>query len=87
MPELPDVAVYIESLASKARGQVLKRLRILNPFVLRSALPPRAAAMAIESLVDGLISNWLMEPLSFDLVRVGEQGIDAYLRGLSGGAR
>lgn len=55
--------------------------------LLRSALPPRAAAMAMESLVDGLITNWLLEPLSFDLVRVGEQAIDAYLRGLAAGAR
>jgi formamidopyrimidine-DNA glycosylase len=40
MPELPDVTVYIESLAAKVRGQVLKRVRILNPFVLRTAVPP-----------------------------------------------
>lgn len=51
--------------------------------LLRSTLPPRAAAMGMESLVDGLITNWMLEPLSFDLVRVGEQAIDAYLRGLS----
>ncbi|NRF69403.1 formamidopyrimidine-DNA glycosylase [Aquincola sp. S2] len=44
MPELPDVTVYIESLAAKARGQVLKRLRILNPFLLRTALPPISQA-------------------------------------------
>lgn len=55
--------------------------------LLRSTLPPRAAAMAMESLVDGLITNWLLEPLSFDLVRVGEQAIDAYLRGLAADAR
>lgn len=54
--------------------------------LLRSTLPPRTAAMAMESLVDGLITNWLLEPLSFDLVRVGEQAIDAYLRGLSADA-
>jgi formamidopyrimidine-DNA glycosylase len=44
MPELPDVTVYIESLADKVRGQVLKRVRILNPFVLRTAVPPISAA-------------------------------------------
>ena len=52
--------------------------------LLRSLLPPRAAALGIESLVDGLTTNWMLDPLSFDLVRVGEQAIDAYLRGLSG---
>lgn len=44
MPELPDVTVYIESLAAKVRGQVLKRVRILNPFLLRTALPPISSA-------------------------------------------
>lgn len=40
MPELPDITVYVESLAAKVRGDRLDRLRLLNPFVLRTALPP-----------------------------------------------
>lgn len=48
----------------------------------RSALPARAAAQGVEALVDGLISNWMIDPQAFDLVRVGEQALDAYLRGL-----
>ena len=40
MPELPDIAVYIERLQAKLQGQVLRRLRVLNPFVLRTAVPP-----------------------------------------------
>ena len=36
----------------------------------------------MQSLIDGLISNWMIEPEAFDLVRVGEQAIDAYLLGL-----
>ena len=40
MPELPDVAVYVERLAARAVGQVLRRVQLLNPFVLRTALPP-----------------------------------------------
>lgn len=39
MPELPDITVYIERLAAKAQGQTLQRMRLLNPFVLRTALP------------------------------------------------
>lgn len=50
---------------------------------LRSSLPSRAAAMGMESLVDGLITNWMLDPQAFDLVRAGEQAIDAYLRGLA----
>ncbi len=44
MPELPDIAVYIEHLESRLVGQTLERMRLLNPFVLRSVTPPTAAA-------------------------------------------
>jgi formamidopyrimidine-DNA glycosylase len=42
MPELPDITVYVERLAAKATGQVLQRVQLLSPFVLRTALPPIA---------------------------------------------
>jgi formamidopyrimidine-DNA glycosylase len=44
MPELPDVTVYIERAQAKLQGQVLRRIRIANPFLLRTALPPIASA-------------------------------------------
>ena len=44
MPELPDITVYTERLQALAGGQPLRRLRVLNPFVLRSALPPISEA-------------------------------------------
>ncbi len=40
MPELPDVAVYIERLNAFIGGQRLERVRLASPFVLRSADPP-----------------------------------------------
>ena len=44
MPELPDIAVYGEALTREIAGAVLQRVRILNPFLLRTAVPPIAAA-------------------------------------------
>lgn len=44
MPELPDLAVYLDRLQSKVVGRTLQRVRILNPFVLRTAVPPIAGA-------------------------------------------
>jgi formamidopyrimidine-DNA glycosylase len=44
VPELPDVTVYVERLQSRLVGQRLVRLRLLNPFVLRSVAPAPAAA-------------------------------------------
>jgi len=39
MPELPDITVYIERLQALVQGHVLQRVRVLNPFVLRTAVP------------------------------------------------
>jgi len=44
VPELPDITVYIDHLESRLVGQTLERVRLLNPFVLRSVTPPIAAA-------------------------------------------
>ncbi|HUL91653.1 MAG TPA: DNA-formamidopyrimidine glycosylase family protein [Burkholderiales bacterium] len=44
MPELPDVTVYVERLEDRLAGRTLERLRLLNPFVLRSVNPPIASA-------------------------------------------
>jgi formamidopyrimidine-DNA glycosylase len=42
MPELPDITVYIEHLESRIIGQMLEKLEIAKPFVLRTFDPPVA---------------------------------------------
>ncbi|HEX6104107.1 MAG TPA: DNA-formamidopyrimidine glycosylase family protein [Gemmatimonadales bacterium] len=44
MPELPDVVVYLECLQPRILGRVLERVRIVNPFVLRTHQPPIGTA-------------------------------------------
>jgi formamidopyrimidine-DNA glycosylase len=44
MPELPDITVYVESLEQRILGSRLVRLRLNNPFLLRTAVPPIASA-------------------------------------------
>jgi formamidopyrimidine-DNA glycosylase len=44
MPELPDITVYVERLGAKLQGATLLRVRLLNPFLLRTALPPIVSA-------------------------------------------
>jgi len=39
VPELPDIVVYIEALERRIKGSVLERVRIANPFLLRTAMP------------------------------------------------
>ena len=43
MPELPDVAIYIEALEARILGQTLERVRLASPFLLRTIDPPLAA--------------------------------------------
>ena len=43
MPELPDVAVYLEALERRILGARLERVRLLTPFLLRSVDPPLSA--------------------------------------------
>ena len=40
MPELPDITVYTQRLQALVQGRVLQRARMLNAFVLRTAVPP-----------------------------------------------
>ena len=58
---------------ARRRGQIGKRT------------PPRAAALGLHALIDGLIHNWVLAPRGFDLVKVGTQALDAYLAGLGAG--
>ena len=44
MPELPDITIYIEALESRLLGQPLEKIRLGNPFLLRTFEPPIRAA-------------------------------------------
>jgi len=44
MPELPDVEVYREALTARIVGARLLRVDVLNPFLVRTAVPPLDAA-------------------------------------------
>jgi formamidopyrimidine-DNA glycosylase len=44
MPELPDIVAYIEALEPRILGKRLQCVRLLNPFLLRTAAPPIAQA-------------------------------------------
>ena len=51
MPELPDITVYIESLRPRIQGQVLEKVEIASPFLLRSVDPP-ISAIEGRSIID-----------------------------------
>ncbi len=45
MPELPDITVYIEALEKRILGQTLEDVRVVSPFLLRTAAPPLSGAI------------------------------------------
>ncbi|MFT3719107.1 TetR family transcriptional regulator [Pseudorhodoferax sp.] len=56
----------------------------------RLRMPAARAAAGLHALIDGLISNWLLDPQAFDLPALGDQMLAVYLVGLglgSDGAR
>ena len=52
MPELPDITVYVERLRAFAGGSRLQRIRLGNPFVLRTVEPgpPEMVGRTLESV-------------------------------------
>ena len=43
MPELPDLTIYLEKLDERITGATLDQVRVLNPFLLRTAVPTIAS--------------------------------------------
>ena len=48
MPELPDISVYITALEPRIMGQVLQRVRLGSPFLLRTVQPPLQAVEGLD---------------------------------------
>ena len=51
MPELPDVTVYVEALRKRVQGEEFLKLRLGNPFVLRT-VEPAASELAGKRVLD-----------------------------------
>ena len=69
----------LEAWMTRAEGRI--RLAAKRGEV-RPGVSPRAAAIGMWALIDGLIRNWLFNPSAFDLLEVGAEVIDAHIRGL-----
>ncbi len=86
MPELPDVVVYIEALERRVVGEALQRVRLGSPFVLRTALPPIAAAEGRRVVGLRRIGKRIALGLEGDLFLVFHLMIAGRLRWLMPGA-
>jgi formamidopyrimidine-DNA glycosylase len=70
MPELPDITVYIEALASRVVGQPLTGVRINTPFLLRTVDPPIADVVGREVLAVRRMGKRIVLALEDDLFLV-----------------
>lgn len=87
MPELPDITVYIERLEAHVAGQALEHVRITNPFVLRSVVPPIAAAEGKKVIGLRRIGKRIVIALEGDLFLVIHLMIAGRLRWLARGKK
>jgi formamidopyrimidine-DNA glycosylase len=87
MPELPDVTVYIESLVAKIRGSRLARVRVMNAFLLRTALPPISQAEGRRVIGVERVGKRIVLALEGELFLVVHLMIAGRLRWLTSGAK
>lgn len=87
MPELPDIRVYLHALQSRLPGTRLERVRLTNPFVLRTVEPDIASVEG--RLVRGLdrIGKRIVLVLEDDFFLVLHLMIAGRLRWLPPGAK
>jgi formamidopyrimidine-DNA glycosylase len=87
MPELPDVAVYVDALTRQVTGHPVQRVRLLSPFVLRTALPPIASAEGRRVVGVRRIGKRIVVALEDDLFLVLHLMIAGRLRWLMPGTK
>ena len=87
MPELPDVVIYCEALAARIGGQVLERVRLISPFVLRTAVPPIGDVEGKRVVGVERLGKRIVIALGGDLFLVIHLMIAGRLRWLADGAK
>ncbi len=87
MPELPDVVVYVESLAQRVVGARVERVRLLSPFVLRTVVPPLSAAEGQRVNAVRRLGKRIVIALESDLFLVMHLMIAGRLRWLEAGKK
>ena len=87
MPELPDLTVYLERLAARIANRRLARIRLLNPFLLRTAVPPIASVEGKKVLNLRRLGKRIVIELEGDLYLVLHLMIAGRLRWIEGNSK
>ena len=70
MPELPDIAAYLEALRPRVVGERLQAVRLGSPFLLRSTSPPLSVAAGKKVVGVDRIGKRIVLALEGDLYLV-----------------
>jgi TetR/AcrR family acrAB operon transcriptional repressor len=63
-----------------------RRIRLAaDQGLIGRAIEPAKVALAMWTMIDGLIRNWMFSPKSFDLLELGQCVFDPYIDGLRSG--
>jgi formamidopyrimidine-DNA glycosylase len=87
MPELPDVTIYVEALQQRIQAQPLEKLRLANPFVLRTFDPPPCAVAGKRVTGIRRLGKRIVMALEDDLFIVVHLMIAGRFRWLAPGAK
>jgi formamidopyrimidine-DNA glycosylase len=87
MPELPDITAYEEALAPRIAGERLSGIRLLNPFLLRTAVPPIDTAFGKRVTSISRIGKRIVLELEGDLYLVLHLMIAGRLRWFAPGLK
>jgi formamidopyrimidine-DNA glycosylase len=87
VPELPDVTVYVESIAARIAGQPLQGVRVASPFVVRTFDPPLSAAAGRSVLEVRRLGKRIVFTLADGLFLVIHLMISGRFRWLRAGAK
>jgi formamidopyrimidine-DNA glycosylase len=87
MPELPDITIYREALDARIRDRALVQVRIINPFLLRTAVPQIGEVEGKRVLAVSRLGKRIVLAFEDDLFLVLHLMIAGRLRWLDGKAK
>ncbi|HVT03101.1 MAG TPA: DNA-formamidopyrimidine glycosylase family protein [Thermoanaerobaculia bacterium] len=87
MPELPDITVYLDALSTHVAGEGLERIRLTNPFVLRTVSPAPQDLVGKRVIELGRIGKRIVLGFENDLFLVIHLMIAGRLKWLAPGAK
>ncbi|MGJ7913879.1 TetR family transcriptional regulator [Massilia sp. LXY-6] len=84
--ELDEVRCRRQHNLNQWMARAERRIKLAADHgLIGKGIDPAMVALAMWTMVDGLIRNWMFAPQSFDLLAVGKCVIDPYMDGLRAG--